>query len=88
MTLPDGTVVSSSQQTSKSWEGGKRLYPMQGIILSVQPSDARGNICADSSSTKRSPRHECSVLVVDNFGTPDVPINNVIIPPQRPSPTN
>ena len=78
---PDGAVSASSQQTSRMWAGGKHLYPMQGIILSVQPSDARHNLCADSSSVKRGPRHECSVLVVDNFGTPEVPINNVVIPP-------
>ena len=84
-TCPDGTVVSSSQQTSSIWEAGTRLYPMQGIVLSVQPSDAQHNICADSSSLRRGPRNECSVIVTGNFNDPDLWLNNVIIPPSSPS---
>ncbi len=56
---------------------------MVGIILSVQPSDAKGNWTAENHPQLRGCRHECTVLLASDLGMPDKLMHHVVIPPQR-----
>ena len=84
MILPDDTVYPSSQLSHPAHSSiGMGVFPKIGIILTVQPSDAQGNQTADTHPQLRGSHQECTVLVCSDYGTPDTPIYNVIIPPQR-----
>jgi len=84
MILPDDTVYPSSQESHPAHSSiGMGVFPKIGIILTVQPSDAQGNQTADTHPQLRGSHQECTVLVCSDYGTPDTPIYNVIIPPQR-----
>lgn len=79
-----GDVISSSQLTHPAHKAiGQGVFPMVGIILSVQPSDAKGNWTAENHPQLRGSRHECSVIAARNYGMPDSILHNVVIPPQR-----
>lgn len=80
----DNTVISSSQRSYPAHESiGTGTFPVVGIILSVQPSDGKGNWTAENAAQLRGSRHECTVLASRNWGMPDDLIHHVIIPPQR-----
>lgn len=79
--LADGTVIASAQRTHPAWHGSDRLPPMVGVILSVQPSDSKDNIAAENHPEFRGARHVCTVLAADDFGQPNLLLNNVILPP-------
>lgn len=80
----NNAVVSSSQRSYPSHEGvGQGMFPVVGIILSVHPSDAKGNWTAENHPQLRGSRHECTVLAGRLLGMPDQILKNVVIPPQR-----
>lgn len=84
--LPDGSIVSSSQQVHESQDVSDEVFPMYGIILNVYPSDSFKNYSAQGTDDLRGHRHECTVLAAENFALqPDVILDNVVIPPQRPT---
>jgi len=78
-----GEVISSSQREYPEHLVGERMQPMLGIILSVHPSDDKDNSVAKSSQLSRGTRHECTVLAGSDPYHPDVPLYNVVIPPER-----
>ena len=80
---PDGHVISSSQQRHPVLDAGESMWPMVGIILSVQPSDSKDNLAAENHPWFRGARHECTVLAATNYGQPDSMFHNVILPPNR-----
>lgn len=82
----DGSVVQSSQRQYEEHAAvGQFQFPKIGIILTVQPSDADGNMVGAFNPNRRGNRHECTVLAVSDLGIPDDLIHNVVVPPQRPS---
>lgn len=84
--LSDGSVLSSSQQMAEEFLTNDTVMPMYGIILDVYPSDSEKNYSAQGTFDLRGHRHECTVLAAENFALqPDVLLDNVVIPPQRPS---
>jgi hypothetical protein len=80
--LPDGTVLSSSQFDHPEIGEDQRVStPMLGIVLAVNPSDDPNNLTATATDDDRGWRHECSVLIVDNNGEPNLILENVSLPP-------
>lgn len=81
--LPNGNMIPSSQQREEAVDKYSHVYvPMEGIILGINPSDDPDNLTAGIDSEKsRGYRHECSVLIVDADGEPNLLLENVVIPP-------
>jgi hypothetical protein len=79
----DGSVVSSSQIHFSEIDAYRRINgTMQGVILTVTPSDDPENLSSVSTTTSRGFRHECKVLVYDDDGTNYLLLSNVVIPPK------
>jgi hypothetical protein len=82
----DGTVISSSQQEYEAHVVDQYMPLMHGIIINVQPADARDNFSSLQKEDRRGHRHECTVLASDTLGKqPDTLLKHVVIPPERPS---
>lgn len=85
MINPDGTVVSSSQQAVADFDIDQRsAIPMLGTVISVQPSDSKGNLTASVESDQRGYRHEATVLITSAGDyEPYLLLENVVIPPRN-----
>jgi len=81
---PDGTVVSSSQHDIPQFGVDQDMaIPMIGMVLSVQPSDDKGNLSASVESDQRGYRHEATVLITSaGDSEPYLLLENVVIPPR------
>lgn len=80
----DGSVVSSSQFRFSDVDGYRNAsIPMEGIIVDVVPSDDPNNLTSSAVSSKRGFRHECTVLVIDDYGSSYLLLENVVIPPNK-----
>lgn len=77
----DGHVTSAAELTSVHFTRGERMFPVVGVILSVQPSDDPANRTASNHVQSRGSRHECTVLASLDLGQPNILLENVIIPP-------
>jgi hypothetical protein len=85
----DGNIVSSSQIYFSSERRDRGIFsPMEGIIVEVKPSDDPDNLTSTVAVDKRGWRHECTVLIVDNNGEPNLLLDNVVIPPSTHSGTD
>jgi hypothetical protein len=82
VTLPDGSVYSSSQLIHASDRADQSINtPMVGIILAISPSDDEENLTANVEQDQNGWRHECQVLVTDANNEPNLILENVVIPP-------
>lgn len=80
----NGNVVSSSQLRFASADTYRKMAgPMEGIILEVKTSDDPDNLTSTIEADKRGHRHECTVLVIEADGEPNLLLENVVIPPSR-----
>lgn len=80
----DGNIISSSQIYYDIDHADKNMaYPMEGIIIEVKPSDDPDNLTSTVATDKRGWRHECTVLIVDADGEPNLLMDNVVIPPKN-----
>ena len=58
------------------------MQPLVGVILSVKPSDAKGNLAGETHPALRGCHHECMVWAAEDYGMPSVLLDHVIIPPE------
>jgi hypothetical protein len=84
MLNPDGSVTSSSQEEPEEFVYDQETYgTMLGIVISVQPSDDKGNLTASVETDQRGYRHEATVLITSSGNTePNMLLENVVIPPK------
>jgi len=80
----NGNVIGSSQLRFDSDDTSRHVYGcMEGIIVSVKPSDDQDNSSSANANDKRGFRHECVVLIVDADGEPNLLLEHVVIPPRQ-----
>lgn len=80
---PDGTVIASSQLNPEEFDYHIGGMPVIGIVISVQPSDDKGNLSSSVEDDNRGHRHEATVLVLNSAGEDNWLLENVVIPPRN-----
>lgn len=77
---PDGSVTSASQIDPDEFDPHVGGMPVVGIVVSVQPSDDKGNLAASVEDDQRGYRHEATVVVTNSGGEDNWILSNVVIP--------